>query len=241
MMPGTAIVPFASVSLHDASLVYSCLSELSSIGCRQAIVQCGSGRCRDAFFEYAASVRGKENLGIRCSVEIARSTCGNGVTAVGHLLLSSVEHPYLSGERTALLCPPWWSKNRDYRELDCFSLADNDDVVSVMLSGWYWAFCGGKMNYVPRDCRYEGCHAVRSWYRCENHVFNADAPQIVNLRHFRHGGILEDLGEYNGVLRHVRSSYWGRDDINMVLVPKDVKPMFDDVLGMDPGYRSEPC
>ena len=227
-----AVVPFASVSMHSPDLVVRCVGALKEKGVEKFVVPCGSKRCAESL----AGLSGRKDA----SVTVLAEPIGNGTPALSGLLQSVVGHQFLLGEKTLLFCPPWWIPNDRYRVNEFFSYALNEDVVSVMLAGWYWSMCSGKMNYVPQDCPYAGCVAVRSWYHCEKHTFNIDAPQVIGVKELFGIGVLNDMSEDNGMTRMMQTNYWGKDPINMVLVPVSTGPMFDDVLGTDPAYRPEP-
>lgn len=231
-----AVIPYPSASMCGPSVVTWCIKSILEYvdGVDGFVVAVGS----DESFEWFTKEAGDslEDLS-KIAIHRVSEKVVNGVSAIRLCLRSCIDA--LPGEDSVLFVPPWWHAEPGGRiDLKKIVGVDSmwDDVVSIMLAGWLWGGCSGKVNYMPRPCKYDRFVAVQSTHYTDKWVFSVDAPQIVNAKHFRDGGIMRDSG-LSGVEAFVKSNYWGRDDVNMVLVPKEQKQMFRDVLCVSPDYR----
>ena len=233
-----AVIPYPSASMCGADVVEGCIASVAErfSDVDAFVVAVGSGRSELAVRRVADSAR--EASGRPVGVLRARERAVNGVSAIRLCLKACIDA--LPDEASVLFVPPWWHASCE-PGLSVSGITGGvelaDDVVSVMLAGWLWGGCGGRVNYFPRPCPHEGFLAVQSSHYTDRWVFSVDAPQAVNAALFRDGGIMSDSG-LSGVDKFVQSNYWGRDDANMVLVPGNQVQPFTDVLCVSPDYRA---
>ena len=226
----TCIIPYPSASMCDASVAYDCMRLLNDNveGIDRFVFAVGSERSRNAIVRV---LEGTTRNFAKIGIHLVKDKAYNGTSVFRLCLRSTLD--VLPEEGFVLFVPPWWHFVKGTKlKLD----AVPDDVVSVMLAGWFWSECRGSINYRGRPCKYEDFLAVQSFQGTDKWVFSIDAPQIINAVHFREGGVMDDH-EPGGVDKLNQSNYWGREDVNMVLVPKNRKPFFKDVLGANPDYR----
>ena len=226
----TCIIPYPSESMCGASVAGDCMRLLNDNvgGIDRFVFAVGSDRSKNAVLRW---LDGTTRTFARIGIHHVKEKAYNGTSVFRLCLKSTID--VLPDEREVLFVPPWWHFIAGSKlELNPVP----DDVVSVMLAGWFWSECRGTINYRPRPCKYDDFVAVQSVQWVDMWTFSIDAPQVVNASHFRKGGVMDDDSP-GGVDKLNKSNYWGRDDVNMVLVPRRQKPFFKDVLGASPDYR----
>lgn len=229
----TCIIPYPSVSMCDASVAGDCMRLLNdgASGIDRFVFTVGSDRSKNAVLKW---LDGTTRTFARIGVHRVKDKVVNGTSAVMACLRSCID---AIEDESVLFVPPWWHLVPGSR-LDVSSGAFDGsipgDVVSIMLAGWLWSEVG-PFNFVPRDCKYDEFVAVQSVQGIDKFVFNPNSPQVVNSVHFREGGVLRDCS-IQAIERLCDTNYWGRDDVNMVLVPKQQKPFFRDILNTNPAY-----
>lgn len=232
------VVPYPSVECMDAGSVVDELKLLNE-SCvlyggkiDSFSVPCGSDAALDSL---KSALSGSD---VRFSVDLFKimDPIGNGSSATFGMLFDSINRTL---SNVTVFVPPWW---RPVRLVDLSGYVNNIDasIISIELAGWPWSECGGYMNYVGRPCPLESYTAVKSNHIRDKLVFDASVPQIVNSSKF--------LSEFTEFFRQEQEflkclntrTYYGENDTDMVLVPRDTKPYFVDVLGTNPAYRPIP-
>lgn len=230
----TVVIPYPSADMCEAKVAYDCMRLLNdnAKGIDRFVFAVGSDRSRNAVTRL---LEGTTRDFARIGIHLVREKAYNGTSASLLCLRSCTDA--LPDEKMLLFVPPWWhvvaGSGLDVSET-MFDGGMPDDVVSVMLAGWFWTRYPNT-NFVPRKCKYGGYVAVQSVQGIDKFILNPNAPQIVNSRFFREGGIMRECS-VQALEDLCDRSYWGMNDVDMVLVPKEQRPFFKDVLNTNPVY-----
>ena len=231
-------VPYPSVECMPAQAVAEELEELHRTcvfdggAVDRFIVPCGSRRAMESL----ESVLGSEDRPFKADVFLASLKSPNGTSAMFTMMAESVKR---SLPQILAFIPPWWRPSRDV-DLSRMSLPIDDSVFSVEMAGWPWSECGGYMNYFPRNGIMPGYVAVKSVHLRDRYVFNPSVPQLVNASKFIFWEKRDVKDEQKFLDEMNARTYYGQNDVDMVLVPSDTEPYFKDILGTDPAYRPVP-